>query len=59
MIDLERCPSEHLHPILPMDLGERLRWAEEMAKTHRLQRCPGCGRWIVWVPIPEEERVLA
>lgn len=25
-------------------------WAREMAKTHRQERCPGCGLWKVWTP---------
>lgn len=25
-------------------------WAEEMAKTHKQSRCPGCGLWAIWTP---------
>ena len=23
-------------------------WAEKKNRTHRQERCPGCGRWTVW-----------
>ena len=25
-------------------------WIEEMHRTHRQVRCPGCGLWKLWVP---------
>lgn len=25
-------------------------WAGKMARTHRQERCAGCGRWAIWVP---------
>lgn len=26
-------------------------WAEEMARTHRCRRCPGCGLFLVWTRV--------
>jgi predicted RNA-binding Zn-ribbon protein involved in translation (DUF1610 family) len=37
-------------------------WAEKLGRTHRQERCPGCGRFSVWrsatlaARIREEER---
>lgn len=25
-------------------------WAEEMAKTHRQEKCAGCGLYAIWTP---------
>lgn len=30
-------------------------WAERKARTHRQERCPGCGLWKIWRPIPREK----
>lgn len=28
-------------------------WAEEKSKTHAQVRCPGCGKWAIWLPKAE------
>jgi hypothetical protein len=30
-------------------------WAERKAKTHRQERCPGCGLFVIWKPKQEGE----
>lgn len=47
------CPRFDLHdPHDPGGSGDYFAWwayAELKSKTHRQQRCPGCGLWAVWV----------
>ena len=47
---LENCPNKASHMLGPSGYVERAEWAEEMRKTHRQERCPGCGLWVIWRP---------
>lgn len=47
---LENCPNKASHLLGPSGYVERAEWAEEMRKTHRQERCPGCGLWVIWRP---------
>lgn len=29
-------------------------WAEDMLRTHEQRQCPGCERWTIWLPLPDE-----
>ena len=31
-------------------------WAEKKMRTHKQERCPGCGRWSIWKPKKGESR---
>jgi hypothetical protein len=47
------CPRADLHypnQVGPYDQLGWYSWAEHMSKTHRQQRCPGCGLFVIWVP---------
>jgi len=44
------CPSAHLHTEGPPGYIDRAEWAAAMARTHTVERCPGCGLWKVWRP---------
>lgn len=48
------CPTPGRHTPVPPAAQSRYldwhEWAEEKAKTHRQERCPGCGLFKVWVP---------
>ena len=47
---LENCPNKASHMLGPSGYLERTEWAEAMRKTHRQERCPGCGLWVIWRP---------
>jgi len=47
---LENCPNKASHMLGPPGYVERAEWAEEMRKTYRQERCPGCGLWVIWRP---------
>ena len=49
-VQLEDCPNKASHLLGPSEYLERVEWAEEMRKTHRQERCPGCGLWVIWKP---------
>ncbi len=31
-------------------------WADQMSKTHKQVRCPGCGLLSLWVPKPKRAK---
>jgi hypothetical protein len=31
-------------------------WAREMNRTHRQERCPECGYYVIWQPRAEQRR---
>jgi DNA-directed RNA polymerase subunit RPC12/RpoP len=35
---------------MPDSYGGRAIWGEEMSRTHRQIRCPGCGLFVIWKP---------
>ena len=45
----EHCPDPARHTSEPRGYLHWHAWAEEMAKTHRQERCPRCGFWAIWV----------
>ena len=46
----EHCPNKESHLLGPSGYLERSEWAEEMRKTHKQERCPECGLWVIWRP---------
>jgi hypothetical protein len=46
----ERCPNLANHTPMPDGYLARQERAEELMRTHRQTRCPGCGLWAIWVP---------
>ena len=59
------CPDQAGHTPSPDGYVDWHEWATRMAVAHRQVRCPGCGRFEVWVkragsePDPEQrERFL-
>lgn len=50
------CPRRELHTGgQPTSYVAWDAWAEEMSKTHRQRKCPGCGRYQIWEPKPTTE----
>jgi hypothetical protein len=44
------CPRFEDHTWQPEGYLHWHQWAEEMAKTHKQRKCPGCGRYEIWEP---------
>lgn len=44
-----KCPDKHLHTESPDGYLAWHAWAEKMSKTHKQERCPTCGCWVMWV----------
>ena len=43
-----KCSHAHLHTDAPSGYLQWHAWAERKAKTHKQERCPGCGLWAIW-----------
>lgn len=41
------------HTPVPHGYVARQLWFEQMARTHRQTRCPGCGLFTIWEPLPD------
>jgi hypothetical protein len=46
----EPCPDIATHTPSPTGYLAWHAWADEMSKTHRSTRCPGCGLYKIWKP---------
>jgi len=44
------CPRNDLHAACPQGYIAWHEWASKMCKTHVQTRCPGCGKFEIWVP---------
>lgn len=44
------CEHFEDHTLCPEGYIQWHAWAEEMAKTHRQEKCAGCGLFAIWVP---------
>lgn len=44
------CPDADKHTPRPAGYAAFNEWAEEMDLTHRVERCPSCGLYAIWVP---------
>lgn len=44
------CPNHEDHTLSPDGYIQWHAWAEKMAKTHRQEKCAGCGLFVIWVP---------
>lgn len=44
------CPQVDQHTPAPDGYIAWHEWAEEMTKTHRSTRCPGCRLYKIWIP---------
>ncbi|MFD4596779.1 hypothetical protein ACFWPQ_01975 [Streptomyces sp. NPDC058464] len=47
------CPNAAQHTPHPRRQFAHAAWAEEMIRTHRQQRCTGCGLFEIWMPRPD------
>ena len=47
------CPNALHHTEGPTNYVGHFEWQREMAKTHRLTRCPDCVRFVIWTPKKE------
>jgi len=47
------CPNQSMHTPEPADYCAWFDWAKEKSKTHHQRRCPGCGRFVIWMPKAE------
>lgn len=44
------CEGGKKHTPAPQGYVEWHEWAEEKGKTHKQEKCPGCGKWSIWTP---------
>jgi hypothetical protein len=44
------CPHFHDHTPTPEGYLQWHAWARKMSRTHRQERCSGCGLYAIWVP---------
>jgi hypothetical protein len=44
------CPNIEDHTWRPEGYLEWCSWADEMSKTNKQRKCPGCGRYVIWEP---------
>jgi hypothetical protein len=54
-----RCPNAHLHTDGPAGYVAWHEWAEQMATTHHCGRCPGCGLFVIWMPMRQNPVVAS
>lgn len=47
---MNECLYRGSHTRAPGNPLDYARWAEAMRETHEQERCPGCGRWVIWKP---------
>jgi hypothetical protein len=47
------CPCADLHELMPPGYVARQLWCEQMARTHKQVRCPGCQLYAVWEPLQD------
>ena len=52
------CPHFEDHTPCPEGYIQWHAWAETMAKTHRQEKCPGCGLYEIWTPKKPTRRAL-
>lgn len=48
--ELAACPNFHDHTPAPTGYIQWHAWAAKMSKTHKQERCKGCGLLAIWVP---------
>lgn len=48
------CRQSKLHTPSPEGYLAWHEWAEKKSKTHRQERCPGCGLWAIWTPVSKD-----
>ena len=46
--DTSDCPNSDLHTPSPDGYDGWHEWANEMTKTHKQKKCPGCGLLAIW-----------
>ena len=46
----QSCPNEANHTPAPTGYLPYAAWADRMHRTHKQQKCPGCGLYVIWVP---------
>ena len=51
----DQCPNYWAHTHGPDGYFAWHEWAEEMQKTHRQRKCPGCGLFAIWTPRRDDE----
>lgn len=52
------CPHFEDHTPCPEGYLAWHAWADRMAKTHRPEKCPGCGLYEIWTPKKPTRRAL-
>ena len=45
-------PDCEPHTPSPRGYLAHAEWMEEMGRTHKVRRCPGCMRFMIWEPKP-------
>lgn len=43
----KKCVNKRFHTKMPVDYVGEAERAEELLKTHRQMKCPGCGLWAI------------
>jgi hypothetical protein len=44
------CAHFEDHTLCPEGYIQWHAWAEEMSRTHRQEKCAGCGLYAIWTP---------
>lgn len=44
------CPDAKKHTSHPVGYVAHEEWADKKMKTHKQERCPTCGFWVIWKP---------
>ena len=53
--NINMCEHFEDHTVCPEGYIQWHAWAEELGKTHKQRKCPGCGYYAIW----EEKAVRA
>jgi hypothetical protein len=49
------CPNVAQHEPFPQGYLAASEYAEKLMETHTQEApCPGCGLWLIWVPLADE-----
>ena len=46
----EDCPYFHDHTPSPKGYNQWHAWARKMSRTHKQEKCSGCGLYAIWTP---------
>lgn len=50
LVNEAHCPNFHDHTAAPEGYLAWHAWAAKKARTHKQEKCSGCGLYAIWVP---------